>query len=49
MRSKDPEKLVRENVIKAQLKIGGDAIELYLKQLADPNEVAEVKRIMEKQ
>ncbi len=42
----DEEKLVRENVIKAQLKIGGDAVEMYLKTLSDPQEVEEVKKLM---
>ncbi|MBF0430167.1 MAG: HEAT repeat domain-containing protein [Fibrobacteria bacterium] len=43
----DPEKLVRENVIKAQIKIGGDAIEIYQKRLSNPKEVAEVRKLIQ--
>ncbi len=45
----DPEKLVRENVIKAQIKIGGDAIEVYQKKLSNPKEVEEIKKLLQEQ
>ncbi len=43
-RSQDENKLVRENVIKAQLKIGGSLAEKYLQLLCEQEEVEEAKK-----
>ena len=42
--AQDEDKLVRENVIKAQLKIGGSIAEKYLKFLCDEEEVESAKQ-----
>jgi HEAT repeat protein len=44
--ARDCEKLVRENVIKAQFKIGGEAIEVYQKNLSNPKEVEEIRKLL---
>ncbi|MBF0432086.1 MAG: hypothetical protein HQK83_12450 [Fibrobacteria bacterium] len=47
--ARDEERLVRENVIKAQIKIGGDAVDIYQKRLSNAREVAEVRRSLSEQ
>jgi HEAT repeat protein len=42
----DSEKLVRDNVIKAQLKIGGTIVEKYLHYLCEVDEVEEIKKTL---
>jgi HEAT repeat protein len=44
----DEDKLARENAIRAQLKIGGEMAEKYLKYLCEEEEVQDVKNKMKK-
>lgn len=46
--SQDSNKLVRENVIKAELKIGGSLADKYLQYLSEKEEIEDVKKSMNK-